>query len=112
MQKSNRLQIDKRAFTLFLLTISFILMVVSGILLDSVVFTNEFIEMVISISFHKVGVSIFFVIAFFHLYYNWRPFLRYFKNENGFKYLKEFVLSGLFTAIIILISVVYVLNKP
>ena len=104
MQDSDRSGLNKRALILFLLTISFIMMIVSGVLLDDIDFENKMVERIVSKVFHKVGVSIFFIIALFHIYYNWKPFLRYFSR---FKYWRELLISGAFVTIVLLISTVY-----
>ena len=104
MGNTNRSGLNKRALTLFLLTISFIMMVVSGVLLDDIDFKSEVIEKIVTKVFHKVGVSIFFIIAFIHIYYNWKQFLRYFKHN---KYGKELLLSCVFVAIVLLFSTIY-----
>jgi hypothetical protein len=104
MRGSTRSGLDKRALVFFLLTISFIMMIVSGILLDGIEFENKMVQGIVSKVFHKAGVSIFFVIALFHIYYNWKLFLRYFRH---FKYLKELVISVAFVAIVLVASSAY-----
>ena len=107
MQNTDRPSLDKRALIFFLLVISFVMMIASGIFLDDIHFENEMIAKIISKVFHKVGVSIFFLTVIFHIYYNWKAFLRYFKKGNNFKYLKEFAISVILTTIVIIISTGY-----
>jgi hypothetical protein len=103
-QVEDRKGLNKRALTLFLLTISFILMIVSGVLLDDREFKSEFAQRIVSKVFHKAGVSMFFIISFIHIYYNWKQFLRYFKHN---KFWKELLVSSAFVVIVLLVSTVY-----
>ncbi len=107
MQDTNRLSFDNRALMFFLLFLSFAMMIISGVLLDDIPFKNEMLAKIVSKVFHKVGVSIFFLTAIFHIYYNWKAFLRYFKKGNNFKYLKEFAVSVILIAIVTIISTCY-----
>lgn len=108
MQGKTITGLNMRALTLFLLTISFIMMFVSGALLDDIEFKSKLVESIVSKVFHKVGVSIFFLIALIHIYYNWKPFLRYFKKN---KYWKELLLSSVIVAVVILFSTIYTFYK-
>jgi len=107
MQQTERSRLNIRAIVLFLLTISFSIMIFSGVLLDNLEFNNSETADIVSRVFHKVGVSIFFVFAIFHIYYNWKSFIRYFKKGNSFNYWKELLISIVSVTIVLLLSSIY-----
>lgn len=111
MQQIERSRLNLRALVLFLLTISFLIMIFSGVLLDNIEFENSVTADIVSRVFHKVGVSIFFVIAIFHIYYNWKPFIRYFKKGNNFTYWRELLISIVSVAIVLFLSTLYTYNQ-
>jgi len=111
MQQIERSRLNLRALVLFLLTISFLIMIFSGVLLDNIEFENSVTADIVSRVFHKVGVSIFFVAAIFHIYYNWKPFIRYFKKGKNLIYWRELLISIVSVVIVLFLSTLYTYNQ-
>jgi len=112
--KNNRFR--GKSFTTFTLLLSFLIMGFSGIiqyirpeggLADRINWTFWGLSKKGWEGVHIVFVLFFLIMVVFHLFYNWKVLMRYFKSKasEGFRMKKEFALAALLSGFVLIASI-------
>lgn len=111
MMCTSKKKISLRALTSVYMVVSFIVMVISGLILyiappGRVANWTELTILVLRKdqwqSVHTIFTFLFILVGGLHIYYNWKPILTYFrtKMQSGFKLRKELLLSSVFAVVV------------